>query len=116
MSERVPRLLLADILDSVEAILTYTSQMSYDEFLQDRKTKDAVVRNIAVIGEAAKRIPEAIKTKYPQVEWQRIIRSRHIVVHEYAGIDYEIVWRIIEVHLPDLRKAVAEILLNDTLI
>lgn len=96
MSERVPRLLLADILDSVEAILSYTNQMSYEEFLADRKTKDAVARNIAVIGEAAKRIPDVVKTKYPLVEWQRIIRSRHIVVHEYAGVDYEIIWRILK--------------------
>ncbi len=110
MSERVPKFLLQDILDSVDAILEYTDQISFEEFQKDRKTKDAVVRNIAVIGEAAKRIPDAIKTENPQIEWQRIIRSRHIVVHDYAGIDYEIVWRIIQVHLPPLKQAIGEIL------
>ncbi|WP_426295884.1 DUF86 domain-containing protein [Dyadobacter endophyticus] len=55
---------------------------------------------------------KTVREQYPEIEWMRIIRSRHILVHDYAGIDYEIVWRIIEVHLPPLRNVLRDIL-ND---
>ncbi|WP_026631945.1 HepT-like ribonuclease domain-containing protein [Dyadobacter alkalitolerans] len=100
MSERAPSILF---LDSVETVLEYTLGMSFDDFLADRKTRDAVIRNIQVLGEAANRVPKDIREQYPEIEWMRIIRSRHILVHDYAGIDYEIVWRIIEIHLPPLK-------------
>ncbi|MCF0042461.1 HepT-like ribonuclease domain-containing protein [Dyadobacter fanqingshengii] len=105
MSERAPSILFLDMLDSVETVLDYTSGMSFDNFMNDRKTRDAVIRNIQVLGEAANRVPKEVREQYPDIEWMRIIRSRHILVHDYAGIDFEIVWRIIEVHLPPLRDA-----------
>ena len=105
MSERAPSILFLDMLDSVETVLKYTLGMGFDEFLEDRKTRDAVIRNIQVLGEAANRVPKDIREQYPEIEWMRIIRSRHILVHDYAGIDYEIVWRIIEIHLPPLKDA-----------
>lgn len=77
--------------------------LTFDAFVSDRKSKDAVVRNIQVVGEAANRISVELRSANPQVEWMRIIRSRHVVVHDYFGIDYEIIWRIIEVHLPPLK-------------
>ena len=110
MSERIPSLLLADMHDSVSTIFEYTAHLNYEAFLQDRKTKDAVIRNLQVLGEAANRVPKEIREIYPDIEWMRIIRSRHILVHEYAGIDYEIVWRIIEIHLPPLEKILSDIL------
>ena len=105
MSERAPSILFSDMLDSVESVLEYTAGMNFEGFLEDRKTRDAVIRNIQVLGEAANRVPKDIREGYPDIEWMRIIRSRHILVHDYAGIDYEIVWRIIEVHLPPLKEA-----------
>lgn len=110
MSERQPSILLADMLDSIKAILEYTHEMNFESFLDDRKTRDAVIRNLQVLGEAANRVPKISRDEYPEIEWMRIIRSRHILVHDYAGIDYEIVWRIIEVHLPPLKKALENIL------
>lgn len=103
MSERLPRLLLEDTLEATNAIFEFTAGMDYDTFLNDRKTRDAVLRNLQVLGEAANRMPQAVRAEYPEIEWQRIARSRHIIVHDYAGIDYEIVWRISEVHLPPLK-------------
>lgn len=113
MSERQPSILFSDMLDSVTAVLDYTAGMNYKAFLNDRKTRDAVIRNLQVLGEAGNRIPKTIRDGYPEVEWMRIIRSRHILVHDYSGIDYEIVWRIIEVHLPPLKGALENIL-NDS--
>lgn len=110
MSERIPRLLLLDMLDSVKTIHEFVGTLNFDEFLEDRKTRDAVIRNLQVLGEAANRVPKETRDSYPQIEWMRIIRSRHILVHEYSGIDYEIVWRIITIHLPPLSQALEEIL------
>ncbi len=110
MSERIPEILLADMLDAVQTIFEFTANLSFEQFVNDRKTRDAVTRNLQVLGEAANRVPKEIREKYPDIEWTRIIRSRHILVHDYAGIDYEIIWRIVEVHLLPLELALLEIL------
>lgn len=110
MSDRPSGILFADMLDSITAVLDYSAGMSLDDFMEDRKTRDAVIRNLQVLGEAANRIPKPTRDDYPEIEWMRIIRSRHILVHDYAGIDYEIVWRIIEVHLPPLKGVLEDIL------
>ena len=109
MSERAVHILVADMLEAVERIRTYTEGITFDEFLQDHKTSDAVLRNLQVLGEAASRVPEAVRMLAPEIEWKRIIRSRHIVVHDYFGIDYEIVWRIVQVHLPPLRNSLTRL-------
>lgn len=109
MPERSSLLLLEDMLDAIASIRNYTEGMSYVEFLADKKTQDAVLRNLHVLGEAAKRVSQAIKETHPEVEWQRIIRSRHILVHDYFSVDYEIVWRIVEVHLQPLHDALLKI-------
>ncbi len=87
MSERAVHILVADMLEAVERIRTYTEGITFDEFLQDHKTSDAVLRNLQVLGEAANRVPEAVRMLASEIEWERIIRSRHIVVHDYFGID-----------------------------
>lgn len=79
MSERIPTFLLQDMLEAVERILSYTTNLTYDEFVEDLKTSDAVIRNLQVLGEAAKSVPIEIREKAPEIEWVRIIRSRHIV-------------------------------------
>lgn len=112
MSERIPRLLLEDMLDSVTHIYKYTEGFNFDDFIADRKTRDAVIRNLQVLGEAANIVPKPIREIYPEIEWMRIIRSPHILVHDYAGIDYEIVWRIVEIHLRPLQETLTVILDN----
>lgn len=110
MSERAPSILFSDMLDCVDTIFEFTGGFSYEDFINDRKTRDAVVRNLQVLGEAANRVPKEVREQFPQIEWMRIIRSRHILVHDYAGVDYEIVWRIIEVHLLPLKEALRNIM------
>ena len=72
MSKRNWRIFVRDILDCIEKIEAYLADLSYDRFLRDDRTKDAVVRNLEVIGEAAKQIPDHIKAKYPEIPWQRV--------------------------------------------
>lgn len=102
MSKRDTLLLLNDMLQAAEKIKRYTSGMDYDAFVADEKTMDAVVRNFEIIGEAANRIDPDFRTKNPEVEWKRIRGFRNRIVHDYFGVDYEIVWDIITTYLDEL--------------
>lgn len=110
MSKRGPQLLLEDIVASANKILSYTSDLNYEQFLEDEKTMDAVIRNFEIIGEAANRLPEEIKDQYPQIDWHRIRGFRNRIVHDYMGIDYKIVWLIKESFLPKLISDINAIL------
>lgn len=104
MSKREPNLLIKDIIDSGDKILIYTEGMSFETFLSDSKTIDAVIRNFEIIGEAANRLPENFKENYPDIDWFKIRGFRNRIVHDYMGIDFEIVWLIREQFLPELIK------------
>ncbi len=109
MSKRDSKLLLADILDAVEKIKKYTSGLTYDMFIEDSKTLDAVIRNFEIIGEAANQLPEEFKDKYPAIEWFRIIGFRNRIVHDYMGVDYKIVWTIVQNYIDKLSADIIEI-------
>lgn len=96
MSNRQPILLVEDIIESGEKILLYTNGLTFEQFISDSKTVDAVVRNFEIIGEAANRLPEEFKDKHPGIDWYRIRGFRNRIVHDYFGIDYNIVWQIKE--------------------
>lgn len=100
MSKREPKLLVGDILDSAGKILSYTEGITFEDFTNDSKTVDAVIRNFEIIGEAANRLPEEFKESYSQIDWHRIRGFRNRIVHDYFGIDYSIVWIIKETFLP----------------
>ena len=108
MSNRSAPLLLADILDSGQKILSYTDGLTFEQFIADSKTVDAVIRNFEIIGEAANRLPDDYKDIHPEIDWHRIRGFRNRIIHDYFGIDYNIVWQIKETFLPqmidDLRK------------
>ena len=110
MSKRTPQLLLEDIIASANKIMSYTAHFTYEQFLEDEKTMDAVIRNFEIIGEAANRLPEEIKDKYPHVDWHRIRGFRNRIVHDYMGIDFKIVWLIKESFLPKLIDDITAIL------
>ncbi|MBI4796010.1 MAG: DUF86 domain-containing protein [Deltaproteobacteria bacterium] len=99
---------LDDIIEGIERIRDYTTGLSFETFSNDRKTVDAVNCNLAIIGEAVNRIPEEIKTKYPNMEWYKIIGLRNILIHDYFRVDLEIIWDIIENKLSLLEKQVKE--------
>ena len=112
MSRRTPGLLLQDIQDAAEKILEYTGKMSFEEFLTDNKTIDAVIRNFEIIGEASNLMPDEIKDKFPEIEWHRIQGFRNRIVHDYFGVDLQIVWKIIQDQIPGLIVGITGILLN----
>lgn len=105
MSKRASSLLIEDILDSADKIIDYTSDLSFEEFTNDSKTIDAVIRNFEIIGEAATRLPEEFKERHDSIDWHRIRGFRNRIVHHYFGIDYSIVWEIKESYLPTLISA-----------
>ena len=102
MSKRNPQLLVEDILESCYKILNYTKDVSFDEFVADPKTVDAVIRNFEIIGEASNRLPEEFKDLHQDIDWFRIRGFRNRIVHDYFGIDYSIVWQIRETYLSQL--------------
>ena len=110
MSKREPILLLRDIEEAIQKIKLYTKGMSSEMFNNDDKTIDAVIRNFEIIGEAANRIPDELKDKYSNVNWHRIRGFRNRIVHDYMGVDLEIVWTIIENNLDELHLQIIEII------
>lgn len=102
MSDRETLLLLEDMRDAAQKILSYTEGMDFDVFINDDKTIDAVVRNFEIIGEAANRVPGEFKSGHPEIEWRRMTGLRNRIIHEYFGINYEIVWKIKEENIPEL--------------
>jgi uncharacterized protein with HEPN domain len=110
MSKRNPKPLLIDMLESLDNLLEYTKNTSYKQFLVNNMLKDAVVKNVQVLGEAANKLPEELKIMYPSTEWGRIIRSRHIVIHEYFRINYDTVGRIATIHSLELKEQLNQIL------
>ena len=104
------RVYLDDILEAIEKIIDYTGLMSFESFYNDPKTIDAVNRNLGIIGEAANRLTDEIKCKYPNIEWHRIIGLRNIIIHDYTSVDLEIIWDIVKNKLSLLEKQIKEIL------
>lgn len=95
---------LEDILEATAKIRQFTVGFTLEKFSADTKTFDAVIRNLEIIGEAIKKVPEDMRKKYPDVEWKKIAGLRDILIHEYFGIDVEIVWDIVQNKLPPLEK------------
>lgn len=112
MSRREPRLLLSDILSSIEKIKSYTEGHNFDSFIEDSKTIDAVIRNFEIIGEAANRLPDDFKDTHEEINWFRIRGFRNRIVHDYMGIDFQIVWTIIEKDLDKLAKDITSLIVG----
>ncbi|MFH1160269.1 MAG: DUF86 domain-containing protein [bacterium] len=110
MSKRTPRLLLEDILESAERILEYTKKISFEEFSKDNKTVDAVIRNFEIIGEASNLLQDEIKDKYSEIDWHRIRGFRNRIVHDYFGVDLQIVWKITFDQIPGLISEITKII------
>ncbi len=112
MSERSETAFLRDIQEAAERILKYTAGMTYDQFWDDTKTQDAVVRNLEIIGEATKNLSPQLRATYPDVAWKGMAGIRDRLIHGYFGVNYDIVWDIVTTELPSLRGYIGEILKN----
>lgn len=110
MSKREMKLYLTDIDDSISTILSYTEGITYEQLLSDRKTREAIILNFVVIGEAIKKIPVEIIDRYPDVPWKEFAGMRDKMVHGYFSISPSIMWETIQHDLSPLANTVKELL------
>jgi uncharacterized protein with HEPN domain len=108
MSKRDVRLFLNDMLEAIEKIERYIAVLSFEQFERNDMVIDAVVRNLEIIGEAARNIPPDLRNKYPAVDWTRVVGFRNIVIHEYFDVDLEIVWIIATQRLAELKTVLQQ--------
>ncbi len=104
------RLYLDDILEAIAKIQKYTEGLSIEQFKDDDKTYDAVIRNFAVIGEAAKHIPPNVRKKTPDVPWRQMAGMRDKLIHEYFGVRFDVVWDTVRKRLPEVKLLIEALL------
>lgn len=109
MDEKDDFVYINHIVDAMEMIEEYTKHMKKEDFLHDKKTQDAVMREITVIGEATALLGDFFKSKYPDVPWARMKGTRNRVVHGYFSVDLNILWEIVSKDLPKLKKQLEEL-------
>jgi len=102
VKKRNSKLYLKDILEAIEKINNYTKNLSFEEFSQNTMIVDAVIRNFEIIGEATKHIPEEIRKFHSKIPWKEMAGMRDKMIHEYFGVDLEIVWKTIKIRLPQI--------------
>ena len=104
------RLFLDDILEAIGNVREYTAGLDYDAFARNKMTRDAVVRNLEVMGEAAGQLPEKVRAAAPEIEWRKIVGIRNILIHGYFGISLPIVWDVVQNKLGPLERACRKLL------
>ena len=113
MSERTDTVLLRDIQEAIQRISVYTEGMVYQTFLTDLKTQDAVIRNLEIIGEAAKNMSEGLRARYTAIPWKGMSGVRNRLIHHYFGVNLDIVWQIVRNELPKVAQQL-ELIQGDT--
>ncbi|MCX5806026.1 MAG: DUF86 domain-containing protein [Proteobacteria bacterium] len=94
---------LDDILTAIADVEEFTRGMHYETFAEDKKTVNAVIRSLEVLGEAAKRIPTSFRQKYPDIPWSKMAGMRDVLIHDYMGVDLKTVWKVAQERLPELK-------------
>ena len=110
MPPRNWRLRVEDIVTAAESIEDYIRGMTFDGFCQDKKTVDAVVRNLEVIGEAARHVPDEVRNRFRDIAWADMSDMRNVLIHEYFGVDLPILWKTIRSDRPPLVPALKAVL------
>lgn len=104
------RLFIEDIHQAMEKIERYIKGLTFEMFAENEMAVDAVLRNLEIIGEAARNIPENLRTRYAKIPWKRMVGLRHIVAHRYFNVDLDIVWQIITENLPETKSEILVIM------
>ena len=107
---RSEEMFLQDIILCCEKISGYTENITFEQFLKDGKTYDAVVRNLEIIGEAAKNITDETRGRIPSIPWRNIAGMRDFITHVYFGIDNDILWDVIQNKMPVLSSRISTFL------
>src|SRR4051812_50146783 len=106
--------LLGDILEAIRRAGVYLAGQSYEQFLEDIKTQDSVIRTLEIVGEATKRLSPALREKHPEIPWKNMAGLRDKLIHDYFGVNIDIVWQIVRDELLPLASQVAGALESDS--
>jgi len=101
---------LIDIFYSIEQIEKFVAGFDFEKFKQDEKTKDAVIMRISILGEAINNLSKKFKKEHKEIPWQDIADMRNKLIHEYFGIDVEVVWETTQEDVPELKKKILELM------
>ena len=103
---------LGDILGAIVEVEEFTRSMSYDDFILDKRTINAVIRSLEVLGEATKNIPAGFRNKHPNVPWSKMAGMRDVLIHDYMGVDLKTVWKVGQERLPEIKPLVESLVLK----
>lgn len=113
MSERPDKDFLSDIQEAARRVATYTAGMTYEAFLADTRTQDAVVRNLEIIGEATRNLSAELRVQHPDMPWKGMVGVRDRLIHHYFGVNLDVVWHIVTTELPDVASRIDEMIRNE---
>ena len=97
---------LNDILGSINEVEEFVSGMAYDEFAADKKTVNAVIRSLEVLGEATKHVPVSFRNRHPNIPWSKMAGMRDVLIHDYMGVDLKTVWKVAQERLPEIKPLI----------
>ncbi|AJE02230.1 HepT-like ribonuclease domain-containing protein [Geobacter pickeringii] len=97
---------LNDILGSINDVKEFVSGMTYDAFAADKKTVNAVIRSLEVLGEATKHVPASFRNRHPNIPWNKMAGMRDVLIHDYMGVDLKTVWKVAQERLPEIKPLV----------
>lgn len=112
MKDRDLRDYINDLIEACEDILSFTRGMSYSDFVADKRTVNAVIRSLEVIGEATKKLPMSFRSAYPNIPWKQMAGMRDKLTHEYFGVDKEMLWQAAKTHIPEILPMVKQITID----